>query len=244
MNSDYKARMRKRHVQAAIEFPQHGGRRRGAGRKPAAGRRRVSHRRRPDLDPRHPIHITLRVLDGVERLRRRDAFKVIRGVMLERTGNADVRVVHLSIQSNHIHMMCEASGRLALARAIQGFKISAAKRLNKIRNRTGAVFADRYHEEVLTTPTQVRRCLAYVMNNWRHHGEDRAARTPYDPFSTGMWFTNWAECAGFAVPPDADVLPSAPPRAWLLAKGYQRGGPPISLHDVPGLRATRRDTIR
>jgi hypothetical protein len=150
--NDYNARMRKRHLQVELEFHRRGGRRRGAGRKPAPGRRRVSHARRPDLDPRNPAHITLRVLDGVGRLRRRDAYKVVRGVMLERLGREDCRIVHLSIQGNHIHMMCEAAGRLALSRGVQGFEISAGKRLNKIRNRSGPVFADRYHEEVLTTP--------------------------------------------------------------------------------------------
>jgi REP element-mobilizing transposase RayT len=230
-------RCRKRHVQVDLEFHRRGGRRKGAGRKPAPGRRRVSHAKRSRHDARNPVHITLRVLDGAAPLRRRDAFKVLRSVMLERLGRTHFRVVHASIQGNHIHMMCEADDRLALSRGVQGFKISTAKRLNKIRNRSGEVFADRYHEEVLTSPTQVRRCLAYVLNNWRRHEEDRGATTRYDPFSTGMWFTGWKETPGFAVPADADVLPSARARTWVLADGWKRGGPLISLFEVPGPRS-------
>jgi putative transposase len=228
--------MRKRHLQVEIEFHRRGGRRKGAGRKPAPGRRRVSHARRPALDSRHPTHITLRVLDEVGRLRRCDAFKVVRRAMLTQARRTDFRIVQLSIQGNHIHMVCEAASQCALTAGIQGFKISVGKKLNLTRGRSGRVFADRYHEEVLTTPTQVRNCLAYVMNNWRRHNEDRDAVTHVDPYSTAMWFTGWAERT-FDVPPHLDVLPSARPRTWLLAVGWKRAGRPISLYEVPGPRA-------
>lgn len=231
------ARVRRRHVQVEIEFRQRGGRRPGAGRKRRSARRRVPHTPRPAHCARHPSHITLRVLEEVGRLRRRDAFKVCRRVMLAQAAKrTDFRVVHLSIQGNHIHMVCEADSRLALTRGMQGFKISAAKRLNDVRGRSGEVFADRYHEQPLTTPAQVRNCLAYVMNNWRRHGEDRGALTRLDPYSTGMWFTGWAE-AQFTVPDHLEVLPSTAPRTWLLADGWRRAGRPISLYEVPG--ATR-----
>jgi REP element-mobilizing transposase RayT len=230
------ARARKRHVQVEIEFTKRGGRRPGAGRKRKCGRRRVPHTRRPDHCPRHPSHITLRVLDEVGRLRRRDAFKVCRRVMIEQAvKRTDFRVVHLSIQGNHIHMVCEADSRIALSRGTAGFKISAAKKLNKVRGRSGEVFADRYHEEPLTTPAQVRNCLAYVMNNWRRHGEDRDATSRVDPYSTGMWFTGWAEMQ-FTVPDGLEVLPSTPARTWLLNGGWQKCGRPISLYEVPGPR--------
>lgn len=228
------ARTRKRHVQVEIEFKQRGGRRRGAGRKPSSTRRRVPHTRRADHNPRHPKHITLRVLDEVGRLRRRDAFKVCRRVMLtQAAARTDFRVVHLSIQGNHIHMVCEADSRLALTSGMAGFKISAAKKLNKVRHRRGEVFADRYHEEPLTSPKQVRNCLAYVFNNWRRHHEDRGATTRVDPYSTGMWFTGWMEMR-FTVPEGLEVLPSAPPRTWLLIEGWKRTSRPISLYEVPG----------
>ena len=59
--------------------------------------------------------------------------------------------------------------------------ISAARNINReLGERTGdkqsdRVFADRYHARVLKTPRQVRNTIAYVLNNWRHHGEDKLA---------------------------------------------------------------------
>ena len=43
------------------------------------------------------------------------------------------------------------------------------------------------------------QCEAFVMNNWRKHGEDRLALSRtwlVDPFSTGILFPDWQELQG------------------------------------------------
>jgi putative transposase len=162
------ARSRKRHIQTEIVFRKWGGRRAGAGRKRRGPRRSVPHLRREDFNPRHPLHVTLRVLDDVPRLRRRDAFHAIRKSMLVVAVREDFRIVQLTIQGNHIHAVCEAASRAALTSGMTAFKTSAARRLNIVLGRSGRVFADRYHVEVLTSPRQVRNGLAYVLTKGSH----------------------------------------------------------------------------
>jgi REP element-mobilizing transposase RayT len=87
-----------------------------------------------------------------------------------------VRVVHASVQGNHIHLVVEAASSKALSRAMKGLLVSIAKRLNAIAGRKGRVFADRYHTSMLATPTQVRHALAYTLLNFRKHGEARPLR--------------------------------------------------------------------
>jgi putative transposase len=65
--------MKRRAVQ--LEFPRHGGRRKGAGR-PAG--ERVSHHPRPAFDKVLPVHVTLKVKDDVPSLRSSKRFDVIR----------------------------------------------------------------------------------------------------------------------------------------------------------------------
>ncbi len=223
-------------MQVEIELRTHGGRRAGAGRKRSGPRKRVAHGRRPEITRHTPAHITLRVLDEVGRLRRRDAFKIVRGVMVEHLGREDARIIDLSIQGNHIHIVVEAKDRRALSAEMHDFKIAVARRINRIRNRKGSVFADRYHEEILRNPTQTRRCLAYVLNNWRRHGEDKLSNRVCDPYATGMWFTGWREASGVDVPEGLELLPRREPRSWLLKTGWMRGGPRISFYEVPGPR--------
>ena len=86
--------------------------------------------------------------------------------------------MQLSIQHNHIHMLVEADDKHALATGMKGFQISAAKHLNAAISkgkpgprRRGTVFPDRYHAEIITTPTQARHALSYVQVNRSIHEE-------------------------------------------------------------------------
>ena len=231
---------RKLHVQQTIQFNRRGGARKGAGRKRTGPRKRVAHTRRPEHKDYHPVHVTLRVLPAVGRLRRRQGFDAVRKAMQVVLARPGFRIVHMSIQGNHLHLICEASTKSALSRGVQAFKISAARQLNKRLRRKGKVFADRYHAEAITTPTQMRACLCYVLNNWRRHGEDRDATGRVDIFSTGIYFTGWKETdipKVLVIPEGSDVLPYTAPQTWMLKDGWKRGGPAISLYDCPGPRA-------
>jgi putative transposase len=144
------------------------------GRKRAGGHRRdVPHRKRADVSPRHPVHVTMRVADEVAELRTRKAYQAIRRALRTCSKRDDYRVVHISIQNNHVHALVEADDKRALARGMQGFAISAAKWINRALGRKcGTVFASRYHATAITTPTQARNEIAYVINNWLKHGVD------------------------------------------------------------------------
>jgi putative transposase len=83
-----------------------------------------------------------------------------------------VRIVHMSIQGNHVHLIVEAIDEKALAAGVQRFEIILAKAINRVLERKGKVVAFRYHRVDITTPRQMRNALSYVLNNWR-----RIART-------------------------------------------------------------------
>jgi hypothetical protein len=98
------------------------------------------------------------------------------------------------------------------------------------------VFPDRYHVEVVTTPTHARHTLAYVLNNWRRHKEDRAQGTRtwlLDNYSSAIRFTGWAEQTSWPVPDGYEPLPVCAPQSWLLREGWKLGGA-ISIYEAPG----------
>lgn len=229
-----------------MAFRTHGGKRAGAGRKPKGTRASERHEARPEHDIRHPVHVTVRMVRDVGNLRRRDIYFALYGATIVTAKRTDFRIIHLSIQRDHLHLIVEADDAAALSTGMQGFSISAAKRINKAltagtgERRTGRVIGDRFHARPLTSPRAVRNALAYVMNNWRHHGEDRAAfaRTwNVDPFSTGAVFTGWKELAGSSVlwrlPSTYYPLLVWRPRTWLM-RSWDRFYPLISVREVPG----------
>ncbi len=241
------AKERGQRGQVEMVFRTHGGRRPGAGRKPKGTRPMERHAARPEHDPRHPVHVTIRVVGNVEGLRRKDIYLALREATIVTAKREDFRIVHMSIQRDHIHLIVEAESTGALSKGVRGFSISAARQINKAitarggDRRTGKVIGDRFHARPLTSPRAVRNTIAYVLLNWRHHGEDRAsfARTwRVDPFSSGPLFSDWKELEGspflWPLRPTYQPLIVFRPRTWLLAKGWRRFHPLISLSEVPG----------
>ncbi len=233
---------RKQHVQQEMQFRTHGGRRDGAGRKQGKPRKSEPHRKRKSLSPTHPVHVSLRVADDITSLRTAHCFEAVRLATATALAHPDFRIVHVSIQRTHIHLLVEATNEQHLARGMQAFQISAARHLNAAISRhtgvkrSGRVFIDRYHPEVIDNPRQARHCLSYVLNNWRKHGESAryVARTwKLDPFSTAMAFRGWAEQPDHWVAPETyRRLMVSTPETWLLYGAWKQYKP-ISIYEVP-----------
>jgi REP element-mobilizing transposase RayT len=245
-------RLRKRHVQ--IELPKldkngqrRGGKRPGAGRPAKGPRSSERHEARKAFKRGEPIHVIMRAAPDIGSLRKRSIMRAVHEATLVATRHeARFRIVHLSLQRTHIHLIVEAENRVALAEGMQAFGISAARNLNRVigelrgEKRSGRVIADRYHARILKTPRQVRNTISYVLNNWRHHGEDKHARAKnwvIDPFASGLWFTGWKERDDkgytYRAPPGYIGFVVWQPTLWLLREGWKRWGL-ISGYEVPG----------
>src|SRR3954465_9627291 len=226
------------------ELFRRGGKRRGAGRKPRGARAGERHEARPEFKRYHPLHIVMRVAPEVGSLRRRKMYKALRDATITAALREWFRIVHISLQRNHVHLLVEADDRTALARGMQGFTISAARNINTAlgsgaRRRRGRVFSDRYHVEVITTPTRARNAISYTLSNWRKHGEDRDGLPStwlVDPFSSGISFPDWKELQDQEwMGPGRetyDPLIVRRPTTWLLAEGWKLAGE-ISAREVP-----------
>ena len=199
----------------------------------------VAHRRRRVIRRRTVLHVTVRVVRAVGRLRRRRLAPVLRAALVAGAVKEGFRICQFSIQGNHIHLVVEASSNAALSRGMQGFQISAARRINRALGRTGKVLADRFHEVHLTSPRQVRAALCYVLNNARRHGEQVPEQFGgIDPFSSAWYFDGWSndEWRRAVGPPPPGPAPVAPATHWLLTTGWRQRGL-IEVEEVPAGRA-------
>src|SRR5947207_1364628 len=130
--------------QLALKWPKWGGRRKGAGRPrtrphPGLNGPGVPHLRRPPVASRHPVHVTLRLRPGTGYLRAHRfamALMDILGSARERFG---MRIIHFSIQGNHLHLIVEVDDTTALSRGVHGLAIRIAKRINALLGRRGPV---------------------------------------------------------------------------------------------------------
>jgi hypothetical protein len=142
-------------------------------------------------------------------------FKAVRGALAGGHKSA-FRIVHFSVQSNHLHLIVEASDKGALSRGMQGLTVRMARAVNGALDGKGTVFSDRYHAHELKTPRETRAALLYVLQNWTKHGRGGG----YDPLSSAVWFDGWT------IRPTAEASPPivASPRTWLVTFGWRRYG--------------------
>ena len=207
-----------------------GGARDGAGRKPGK-KPPVAHRKRDPLNPRHPVHVTLHARRDVPQLRSQVCFGALRRAFQGGREKFGMRLVHFSVQGNHVHLLVEADeGARSLSRGMAGLGIRMARRLNAAVGRHGALFRERYHATPIKCPRQVRNCLRYVLLNAGIHARRASDTGParpsavLDPCSSAACFDGWRTKPKVIEPwgPTDELV--APAGTWLLSTGWKRWG--------------------
>ncbi|MBK9388272.1 MAG: transposase [Planctomycetes bacterium] len=227
--------MRRKDRQLVLDFRPHGGKRKGAGRKPKNAEPGMSHRQRAAKKRGEPLHITVRLAEGLPSLRRGDALKCVLAALSASSDRHGMRIIHYSVQGNHLHLLVEADDRACVARGMNALLSPLARALNKLWGRSGQVFPDRYHDEVISTPAQARNALRYVLQNGKKHGV--VPRSSIDLCSSASAFDGWRERA--SIPATPDVATVAPASTWLLTTGWRRHGL-LDIHELPHSKHAKR----
>jgi REP element-mobilizing transposase RayT len=127
------------------------------------------------------------------------------------------RLLHYSIQSNHLHLLLESDTPTRFSRGVQGLAIRVARVINRVLRRRGRVWDGRFHSHLLQTPREVRNALVYVLQNARKHLRSGVG---LDPCSSARWCSGWRTIA-------AQPLAGAPvvaARTWLARVGWRLHG--------------------
>ena len=157
------------------------------------------------------------------------------------------RIVHFSVQRDHVHLVVEAADKRALSSGVRSVAIRIALYVNALLSRRGPLWADRWHGRALATPREVRAAIVYVLANFRKHAR-RTLGSGLDPYSSAPLFDGFREWApGSGVPPpfaerrrfrahvDGEGSPAESdfsPRTWLARTGWRRRGL-IRLNEAP-----------
>lgn len=148
------------------------------GRRPGAGRKRlrspgVAHEKREKVTLRTPLHVNFKFRTLV---RNKMCLKVLKKA-IHNARKQDLRVIHFSLQSNHIHLILEGASNEVLTRGMRSLTITFAKGLRK-----GSIQIERYHLHVLKSLRETKNALYYVLFNQQKHANLKTAHI--DPFSS------------------------------------------------------------
>jgi REP element-mobilizing transposase RayT len=119
----------------------HGGIRPGAGRKRIHSKG-VAHRIREKVIARHALHVNFKYRT---RIRHKKGLHILKRAIMK-ARKKGLRILHYSLQSNHIHLIIEAPDNALMTRGMRSLTITFAKGL-----RMGRVQLERYHLHVLKT---------------------------------------------------------------------------------------------
>jgi REP element-mobilizing transposase RayT len=165
---------------------------------------------------RYPLHVTVRMRGALPSLRERGLAGVTIAAITAAHDGA-FRVLHFSIQVDHIHLIVEAHDSVSLARGMQGLNVRIARSVNGILGIRGPVWRERYHARRLETPREVRNAIVYVLMSSKKHG--RALANGVDALSSAPFFDGFA-----GVSPTTAPSPVRAPRTWLAGVGWRRRG--------------------
>ena len=162
------------------------------------------------------VHVCIRLERGLPSLRQ----KAVYALLLERfrliKERFGCKLRHYSVQHDHIHLMVQTQKTSDLSRYMQGMQIRFAKALNKLWERRGKVFADRFFARRCEDYRAVRAATRYILNNALRHGVlDPRTQRP-DPYSSGPWYFRWLDKAWSRFRDPAHKWPIAHPRDTLL----------------------------
>lgn len=142
-----------------------GGRRTGCGRKRIHSKG-VAHRKREKVSFKTPLHINLKVKVSI---RNKICLTILKKA-IKNSRSMGLVISHFSLQSNHIHLIVEASDNKTLTQGMRSFTITFAKNINR-----GRIQLERYHLHVLKTLMEVKNAVHYVLFNEQKHRKLKVA---------------------------------------------------------------------
>ena len=192
----------------------------------------MPHTTRARIKPRYPLQVTIRAAPGLPSFRSARVFGALQRA-IARASVDRFRVIHFSIQQDHGHSIVEGDEARRARGGMHGLAIRLALAVNRVLGRKGKVVGDRYHVRALTTPTQMRTSMVYVLLNFRKH---LRAPAGVDPRSSGPHFPGWHRSPAVPLGPPTAV----PPTTWMAAVGWKRAGGPLRVEEHPAVQPDAR----
>lgn len=153
--------------------------RKNAGR-PAKNDRGIRHTARPFLERSTSLHLTVKIRREKADLKNKSILLLLKRA-IQRGRRKGLKIIHYSLEYDHVHMLVEAEDNTTLGVGMQAFGVSLAKGINKIKKKAGEVYKHRYHFRKITSALELKRVMSYIFNNGVKHG---TAQNVLNPFSS------------------------------------------------------------
>ena len=150
--------------------------RKNAGR-PAIRDKGIRHTKREEITRPMPTHLTIKLITA--HIQNKFILKALRHAIL-RARIQGLRIVHYSLEHNHVHIYAEATDNLTLAKGMKALGVSLVKKMNNYLKHKGSCYKTRYHLRILRSATEVKNVLCYILKNGIKHKRTKFIIDPYN----------------------------------------------------------------
>ena len=155
-----------------------------------AGRRAIHdkgirHTKREEIHRPTPLHLTVKL--NKANIQNKIILKGLRHAIL-RARLQGLKIIHYTLEHNHVHLYAEASENKILGKAMKAFGVSLAKKINRHFKTKGRCYKNRYHLRVLKSASEVKNVLNYILKNGIKH---KRTKSIFDPYNSAMVLHNY-----------------------------------------------------
>jgi REP element-mobilizing transposase RayT len=147
-----------------------------AGR-PAIRDKGIRHTRREEFIAPRPLHLTIKLIRAD--IQNKTILKGLRHA-IQRARMQGLRIVHYSLEHDHVHLYAEASDNKTLAKGMKALGGSLVKKIHRHLGTKGSFYKTRYHLRILRSAMEVKHVLNYILKNGIKHKRTTSIVDPYN----------------------------------------------------------------
>lgn len=137
----------------------------------------IRHIKRPEIKKLMPLHLTIKLIRAD--IQNKIILKALRNAIF-RARLHGLRIIHYSLEHDHIHLYAESADNLILAKSMKAFGVSLVKKINRHFKSKGTCYKTRYHLRVLRSASEVKNVINYILKNGIKHKRTKSVIDVYN----------------------------------------------------------------
>jgi len=150
----------------------------GAGR-PALNDPGIRHTKRPYLKRPTSLHLTIKIKKNKAEIKNKWVLAILKRSILN-ARKQGLKVIHFSLEYDHVHLLIEADNNLILGKGMQAFGVTFSKAINRLKKLTGEVYKHRYHFRRISSSSELKNVMNYIFTNGLKHKTSKSIVNSYN----------------------------------------------------------------
>ena len=150
----------------------------GAGR-PARHDPGIRHTKRPNLKKPTSLHLTVKIKKNKAEIKNKSVLAILKRAIVN-ARKQGLKVIHYSLEYDHVHLLIEADNNLILGKGMKAFGVTFAKAINRLKKLKGEVYKHRYHFRRISSSKELKNVMNYIFTNGLKHKTANSIISPFN----------------------------------------------------------------